>query len=92
MFRRERLVASSNRQVFRSEMKRYAIVIEKADANFGGYVPDLPGCIATGATVEETEALLRETIVLHIESLREDGLTVPEPSSVVEYLELETNG
>ncbi|MGA2031902.1 MAG: type II toxin-antitoxin system HicB family antitoxin [Thermoguttaceae bacterium] len=69
-------------------MKRYAIVIEKAATNYGAYVPDLPGCVATGATVEETEQLLREAIVLHIEGLREDGLPIPEPSSVVEYLEL----
>jgi predicted RNase H-like HicB family nuclease len=69
-------------------MKRYAIVIEKAARNFSGYVPDLPGCIATGATVEETESLLREAIDLHIAAMREDGLPVPEPASVVEYLEV----
>jgi predicted RNase H-like HicB family nuclease len=68
-------------------MKRYAIVIEKAATNYGGYVPDLPGCIATGATVEETGRLLREAIALHLDGLREDGLPIPEPSSVVEYLE-----
>jgi predicted RNase H-like HicB family nuclease len=70
-------------------MKRYAIVIEKAKSNFAAYVPDLPGCVATGATVEETESLLREAIALHLGGLQEDGLLVPEPSSVVEYLELE---
>lgn len=69
-------------------MKRYAIVIEKATSNFAGYVPDLPGCIATGATVEETEQLLREAIELHVEGMREDGITVPEPSSQVEYVEV----
>ena len=69
-------------------MKRYAIVIEKAAANYTGYVPDLPGCIATGATVEETEQLLREAIELHVEGMREDGLAVPEPSSQVEYVEV----
>lgn len=69
-------------------MKRYAIVIEKAAANFGAYVPDLPGCVATGATVEETELLLREAIELHLEGMREDGLPIPEPSSVVEYVEV----
>ena len=74
------------------EMKRYAIVIEKAEANFGGYVPDLPGCVATGATVEETESLLREAIALHLDGMREDGIPIPEPSSVVEYLELEASG
>ncbi len=69
-------------------MKRYAIVIEKAPSNFAGYVPDLPGCVATGATVEETERLLREAIELHLDGLREDGLPVPEPSSVVEYVDV----
>jgi predicted RNase H-like HicB family nuclease len=69
-------------------MKRYAIVIEKAEANYGGYVPDLPGCIATGDSVEETEKLLREAIELHLEGMREDGLPIPEPSSVVEYVEV----
>ena len=70
-------------------MKRYAIVIEKGAANYGGYVPDLPGCVATGASVEETECLLREAIALHLEGMREDGLSIPEPSSVVDYVELE---
>jgi predicted RNase H-like HicB family nuclease len=69
-------------------MKRYAIVIEKAPSNFAGYVPDLPGCVATGATVLETETLLREAIELHLKGMREDGLVIPEPSSVVEYLDV----
>jgi predicted RNase H-like HicB family nuclease len=73
-------------------MRRYAIVIEKAGSNFGGYVPDLPGCIATGATVEETESLLREAIALHLDGMLEDGIAIPEPSSVVEYLEPEASG
>ena len=69
-------------------MKRYAIVIEKADTNFAAYVPDLPGCVATGATVEETERLLREAIESHVEGLREDGLPIPEPTSQVEYVDV----
>jgi predicted RNase H-like HicB family nuclease len=69
-------------------MKRYAIVIEKGPSNFSAYVPDLPGCVATGATVEETESLLREAIDLHLEGMREDGLQIPEPASLVEYLEV----
>ena len=69
-------------------MIRYAIVIEKAPSNYAAYVPDLPGCVATGATVEETESLLREAINLHLEGLREDGLPIPEPASVVEYLDV----
>lgn len=69
-------------------MKRYAIVIEKAETNYAAYVPDLPGCVATGATVEETEHLLREAIKFHLEGLLEDGLAIPEPSSQVEYVEI----
>ncbi|MDR4470848.1 MAG: type II toxin-antitoxin system HicB family antitoxin, partial [Nitrospira sp.] len=53
---------------------RYAIVIEKAPANYAAYVPDLPGCIATGATVEETESFIREAIEFHLEGLKADGL------------------
>jgi predicted RNase H-like HicB family nuclease len=69
-------------------MKRYAIVVEQAGRNYSAYVPDLPGCIATGETIEATERLLREAIELHLAGLREDGLPVPEPSSVVDYLEI----
>jgi predicted RNase H-like HicB family nuclease len=67
---------------------RYAIVIEKAEGNFSAYVPDLPGCVATGATVEETEAQIREAIEFHLAGLRDDGLSVPPPSSQVEYVEV----
>jgi len=67
---------------------RYAIVIEKAGANYSAYVPDLPGCVATGATVEEVEAQIREAIAFHVEGLREDGLPVPAPASRVEYVNI----
>jgi predicted RNase H-like HicB family nuclease len=67
---------------------RYAIVIEKADGNFSAYVPDLPGCVATGATVEETESQIREAIEFHLAGLREDGTPIPQPSSHVEYVEV----
>jgi predicted RNase H-like HicB family nuclease len=70
-------------------MRRYAIVVEKGTANYGGYVPDLPGCVATGATVEETERLLHDAIALHLEGMKEDGIPIPEPSSVVDYVEME---
>ena len=69
-------------------MRRYAIVIERGEHNLSAYVPDLPGCVATGKTVEEVERLLNESIEIHIAGLREDGLPVPEPSSVVDYLEV----
>jgi len=58
---------------------RYAIVIEKAQNNYAAYVPDLPGCITTGQTMEETEQQIKEAIAFHIRGLREDGLPVPEP-------------
>ena len=67
---------------------RYAIVIEKAEENYSAYVPDLPGCIATGATVEEVEAEIREAIIFHLEGLREDGLPVPPGESTVDYVDV----
>lgn len=67
---------------------RYAIVIEKAEDNYSAYVPDLPGCIATGATVKETESEIREAIIFHVEGLREDGLAVPPGESTVDYVDV----
>lgn len=67
---------------------RYAIVIEQAEGNYSAYVPDLPGCVVTGSTIEEVETEMREAIEFHLEGLREDGLTIPAPSSQVEYLEV----
>jgi predicted RNase H-like HicB family nuclease len=67
---------------------RYAIVIERAENNYSAYVPDLPGCVATGATVEETETQIREAIEFHIAGLREDGFPVPHPSSRVDYVDV----
>ncbi|HEX9592077.1 MAG TPA: type II toxin-antitoxin system HicB family antitoxin [bacterium] len=67
---------------------RYAIVIEKAGSNFSGYVPDLPGCVATGTTVEDTESVLREAIEFHLTGLREDGTPIPQASSRVDYIEV----
>jgi predicted RNase H-like HicB family nuclease len=66
---------------------RYAVVIEKADGNYSAYVPDLPGCVATGTSVTEAEAEIRNAIRFHIEGLRADGLPVPEPTSIAEYVE-----
>ncbi len=67
---------------------RYAIVVEKANNNFSAYVPDLPGCVATGQTIEEVEQLIREAIEIHIAGLREDGLAIPKPVSKVDYIEV----
>lgn len=68
-------------------MKRCAVVIEKADGNYSAYVPDLPGCVATGPTIEAVEVEIREAIRFHIEGPRADGLEVPEPTSIAEYVE-----
>ena len=67
---------------------RYAIVVEKAGNNFSAYAPDLPGCIATGSSVKEAEKEIQAAIQFHIDGLREDGLPIPVPSSVVEYLDI----
>ncbi|HEX5124746.1 MAG TPA: type II toxin-antitoxin system HicB family antitoxin [Rhodanobacteraceae bacterium] len=67
---------------------RYAIVIERAESNFSAYVPDLPGCVVTGATVEEVEANIREAIAFHLDGLREDGIAPPLPSSQVDYVDV----
>lgn len=67
---------------------RYAVVIEKAEANFSAYVPDLPGCVATGTSVEDAEHAIREAIVLHLQGLRDDGMPIPAPTSSVEYVEV----
>jgi predicted RNase H-like HicB family nuclease len=67
---------------------RYAIVIENAGPNFSAYVPDLPGCVATGANVDEVQREIREAIELHLEGMREDGDPIPQPSSSVQYVEI----
>lgn len=69
---------------------RYAVVIEKARNNYSAYVPDVPGCVATGATIEETEQQIREAIDCHLSGLREDGLPIPQASCQVEYVEVAT--
>ena len=65
---------------------RYAIVIERAANNYSAYVPDLPGCVATGATREDAERNMFEAIQLHIEGLKEDGLPIPSSTSTAEYV------
>lgn len=66
---------------------RYAVVIEKAEGNYSAYVPDLPGCVATGGSVADVEREIRDAIRFHIEGLKEDGLPVPAPTSMAEYVE-----
>ena len=67
---------------------KYAVVIEKATSNYSAYVPDLPGCVATGATVKETEREIRSAIEFHLEGLKRAGHEIPVPSSAVEYIEV----
>ena len=71
-------------------MKRYAVVIETTDTGYGAYVPDLPGCVAAGATYEETDRLIRKAIPFHIEGLRRNGDPGPKPSTRVELVDAET--
>jgi predicted RNase H-like HicB family nuclease len=68
-------------------MMRYAVVIEKAAGNYSAYVPDLPGCVATGATLEAVDEEIRAAIRFHIEGLKADGIEIPQPSSIAEYVE-----
>jgi predicted RNase H-like HicB family nuclease len=67
-------------------MHRYLVVIEKTDNNYSAYSPDLPGCVATGATEDEVERNISEAINLHIRGLVEDGLPVPDPGSTARYV------
>jgi predicted RNase H-like HicB family nuclease len=69
-------------------MRRYAVVVEDAGSNLAAYVPDLPGCVATGESKEEVTRLIREAIEIHLEGMIEDGISIPDPSSCVEYVEI----
>lgn len=67
---------------------RYAIVIEKSENNYGAWVPDLPGCVATGKSVEVVEKRIREAIELHLSGMREDGDPIPRPTVLVNYVDV----
>ena len=69
-------------------MKKYLVVFEKAEKNYAAYSPDIPGCAATGRTRKETEKNIREATGFHLDGLREDGLSLPEPTSFTEYVEV----
>lgn len=70
---------------------RYAIVIEKVGQNYGAHVPDLPGCVATGDTVEDVERSIRKAIKMHIEGMLEDGMPVPPATSIARYIDIGEN-
>jgi len=67
---------------------KYTIVIEKGQNNYSAYVPDLPGCVSTGVTIDEVEKNIKEAISFHIEGLQEDGLPIPQPTAVCEFVEI----
>jgi len=67
---------------------KYTVVIEKGETNYGAYVPDLPGCVAVGETIEEVEERIRGAIDFHIRGLREDGLEIPAATSVATEIEV----
>jgi len=69
-------------------MRRFLIVVEKAGSNFSAYSPDVRGCVATGATLEDTKARMQAAIDMHVQGLREDHLPIPEPSAIAEYVEI----
>jgi len=69
-------------------MHRFLVVIEKANGNYSAYSPDLPGCVATGATREEVEKSMHEAIEMHVKGLLEDKLPIPESQSFAEYVEV----
>jgi predicted RNase H-like HicB family nuclease len=67
---------------------RYAVIVEEGEGSFGAYVPDLPGCVAVADTRAEVLHLIEEAIEFHLDSLRQDSLPIPEPSSSIEYVEV----
>jgi predicted RNase H-like HicB family nuclease len=69
-------------------MLKYTIVIEKANGNYSAYCPDLPGCVATGATTEETTRIIKQAIEFHIQGLKAEGLDVPPPATTSALVEI----
>jgi predicted RNase H-like HicB family nuclease len=67
---------------------RYPVIIERSRKNYSAYSPDLPGCVATGATVEETISRMKSAIKFHLEGLRKEGSEILEPSTKVKYIEI----
>jgi predicted RNase H-like HicB family nuclease len=66
---------------------RYAMIIETGNRNYSAYLPDLPGCVATGKTLEEVRQRMREAIELHLAGLRKDGVPIPQPTTLADYVE-----
>ncbi len=66
---------------------KYLVVIEKAENNYAAFIPDLPGCVATGATLNELHRNITDAVAMHLEGLREDGMPIPEPLTQAEFVE-----
>jgi len=66
---------------------RYAMIIEPGERNYSDYLPDLPGCVATGKTIDDLRQNMAEAIELHLQGLREDGLPISQPTSLADYVE-----
>ena len=66
---------------------KYLVVIERAENNYAAFIPDLPGCVATGATLNELHRNITDAVAMHLEGLREDGLPIPEPQTQAEFVE-----
>jgi predicted RNase H-like HicB family nuclease len=71
-----------------SDVLKYAVIFEKSSDGYGAYVPDLPGCVTVGDTLEETERNIREAITGHLEVMREFGDPIPEPTTIAETVEI----
>ena len=67
---------------------RYAVIIEGEPGDYSAYVPDLPGCVTVGDTIDEVMGEMHEAIQFHLEGMKEDGLIIPEPTTVVDYVEI----
>ncbi|MFQ6137420.1 MAG: type II toxin-antitoxin system HicB family antitoxin [Candidatus Hydrothermarchaeales archaeon] len=73
-------------------MYKYVIIVEKADKNYSAYCPDLPGCVATGKTVEETADRMKEAIEFHLEGMKKDGLSIPKPTTLATAVDIAIEG
>ena len=67
---------------------KYSVVIEKSSDGYGAYVPDLPGCVAAGDTIEEVKSLIQSAMVMHLRTMRDDGDVIPEPTTIVDYIDV----
>jgi predicted RNase H-like HicB family nuclease len=78
-------MAGSSPAMTKESRMRYAVVLERGERNYSAYVPDLPGCVSVGDTLDEVKAEIRDAIEFHLEGMREDGSPIPKPCSRAEY-------